>query len=44
MRPTLILPIIILILAGGCCFAVKGGTVKPESWAADQPELESSAG
>jgi EmrB/QacA subfamily drug resistance transporter len=44
MRPTLILPIIILILAGGCCFAVKGGAAHSESWEADQPDIERSAG
>ena len=43
MRPTLVLPILVLVLAWGCCFAIKGGPVKPESWV-DQPEMERSAG
>ena len=44
MRPTLILPIIVLILAWGCCFAVKGGPAIAEPLAANQPEMERTAG
>jgi len=44
MQPTLILPIAVLVLAGGCCFAVRGGVVTSESWDAEQPEPARSAG
>ena len=44
MRPTLVLPILVLVLAWGCCFAVKGGPAKPESWETGQPEMERTAG
>ncbi|MGH2344030.1 MAG: MFS transporter, partial [Chloroflexota bacterium] len=44
MRPTLILPIIVLVAAGVGCFAVKGGVAQAEPAAADQPVAERAAG
>jgi hypothetical protein len=44
MRPTLILPIVILVIAVGCCFGIRSGEVKHEQSAEDLPLLERSVG
>ncbi len=44
MRPTLILPIAVLAVAGLGCFAVRGGGAQAESGSADEPEAARAAG